>query len=102
MVAPLRFVILVMEAPDNNVKPIIPDRLNALRSRHGHVLDVLTVGVLVKFSEGATTEIRGSEGHRAAEGSEKEGSSTGQNRGGRSRALVDGTYATETTRGLGV
>ncbi|KAF7323176.1 Coatomer protein [Mycena chlorophos] len=37
---------LVVKESDNNVKIIVLDRLDALRSRHGHVLDALIMDVL--------------------------------------------------------
>ncbi len=40
------FINLVIKESDNNVKLIVLDRLDTLRSKHGHVLDGLIMDVL--------------------------------------------------------
>ena len=40
------YINLVAKESDNNAKLIVLDRLDALRSRHGHVLDSLIMDVL--------------------------------------------------------
>lgn len=40
------FINLIIKESDNNVKLIVLDRLDSLRSRHGHVLDSLIMDVL--------------------------------------------------------
>lgn len=40
------FVNLVIKESDNNVKLIVLDRLDTLRSKHGHILDSLIMDVL--------------------------------------------------------
>jgi coatomer subunit beta len=44
------FVNLVIKESDNNVKLIVLDRLDTLRSKHGHVLDGLTMDILQVLS----------------------------------------------------
>jgi len=44
------FINLVSKESDNNVKLIVLDRLDALRSRHGHVFDNLIMDVLQVLS----------------------------------------------------
>lgn len=44
------FINLVIKESDNNVKLIVLDRLDALRSKHGHVLDGLIMDVLQVLS----------------------------------------------------
>lgn len=44
------FVNLVIKESDNNVKLIVLDRLDALRSKHGAVLDGLIMDVLQVLS----------------------------------------------------
>jgi coatomer subunit beta len=44
------FVTLVIKESDNNVKLIVLDRLDTLRSKHGHVLDGLTMDILQVLS----------------------------------------------------
>ncbi|KIY64902.1 coatomer protein [Cylindrobasidium torrendii FP15055 ss-10] len=51
------FVQLIIKESDNNVKLIVIDRLEALRSRHGPVLDTLIVDVLQILSS-ADMEVR--------------------------------------------
>ncbi|KAH7920369.1 coatomer protein [Leucogyrophana mollusca] len=51
------FVNLVIKESDNNVKLIVLDRLDSLRSKHGHVLDGLTMDVLQVLSS-ADMEVR--------------------------------------------
>ena len=41
---------LVVKESDNNVKLIVLDRLDTLRSKHGHMLDSLTMDVLQVLS----------------------------------------------------
>ncbi len=40
------FINLVIKESDNNVKLIVLDRLDSLRSKHGHVLDALIMDIL--------------------------------------------------------
>jgi hypothetical protein len=40
------FVNLIIKESDNNVKLIVLDRLDTLRSKHGHILDGLIMDVL--------------------------------------------------------
>ncbi|EGN93580.1 hypothetical protein SERLA73DRAFT_97514 [Serpula lacrymans var. lacrymans S7.3] len=51
------FVNLVIKESDNNVKLIVLDRLDVLRSKHGHVLDGLIMDVLQVLSS-ADMEVR--------------------------------------------
>lgn len=51
------FVTLVIKESDNNVKLIVLDRLDTLRSKHGHVLDGLTMDILQVLSS-ADMEVR--------------------------------------------
>ncbi|KAF9036979.1 coatomer protein [Hymenopellis radicata] len=51
------FINLIIKESDNNVKLIVLDRLDALRSRHGHVLDSLIMDVLQILSS-ADMEVR--------------------------------------------
>ncbi|KAH7909064.1 coatomer beta subunit appendage platform-domain-containing protein, partial [Hygrophoropsis aurantiaca] len=51
------FVNLVIKESDNNVKLIVLDRLDSLRSRHDHILDGLTMDVLQVLSS-ADMEVR--------------------------------------------
>ena len=44
------FVNLVIKESDNNVKLIVLDRLDTLRSKHGHILDGLIMDVLQVLS----------------------------------------------------
>lgn len=44
------FINLVVKESDNNVKLIVLDRLDALRSKHGHVFDNLIMDVLQVLS----------------------------------------------------
>jgi len=44
------FIKLVSKESDNNVKLIVLDRLDALRSKHGHVFDNLIMDVLQVLS----------------------------------------------------
>ena len=44
------FINLVLKESDNNVKLIVLDRLDALRSKHGHVFDNLIMDVLQVLS----------------------------------------------------
>jgi coatomer subunit beta len=44
------FVNLVIKESDNNVKLIVLDRLDTLRSKHGHILDGLTMDILQVLS----------------------------------------------------
>lgn len=44
------FVNLVIKESDNNVKLIVLDRLDTLRSKHGHILDSLIMDVLQVLS----------------------------------------------------
>lgn len=44
------YINLVMRESDNNAKLIVLDRLDALRSRHGHVLDSLIMDILQVLS----------------------------------------------------
>ena len=40
------YISLVQKESDNNAKLIVLDRLDALRSKHGHVLDPLIMDIL--------------------------------------------------------
>ena len=40
------YITLVQKESDNNAKIIVLDRLDALRSKHGHVLDPLIMDIL--------------------------------------------------------
>ncbi|KII93074.1 hypothetical protein PLICRDRAFT_35248 [Plicaturopsis crispa FD-325 SS-3] len=51
------FITLVIKESDNNVKLIVLDRLDTLRSKHGHVLDGLIMDVLQVLSS-ADMEVR--------------------------------------------
>ncbi|KAG5644963.1 hypothetical protein DXG03_007333 [Asterophora parasitica] len=51
------FVNLVIKESDNNVKLIVLDRLDSLRSKHGHILDSLIMDVLQILSS-ADMEVR--------------------------------------------
>ncbi|KAG2067188.1 Coatomer, beta subunit [Suillus decipiens] len=51
------FVNLVIKESDNNVKLIVLDRLDTLRSKHGHILDGLTMDILQVLSS-ADMEVR--------------------------------------------
>ncbi|GLB43734.1 putative the coatomer is a cytosolic protein complex that binds to dilysine motifs and reversibly associates with Golgi non- clathrin-coated vesicles, which further mediate biosynthetic protein transport from the ER, via the Golgi up to the trans Golgi network [Lyophyllum shimeji] len=51
------FVNLVIKESDNNVKLIVLDRLESLRSKHGHILDSLIMDVLQVLSS-ADMEVR--------------------------------------------
>jgi vesicle coat complex subunit len=44
------FMNLVIKESDNNVKLIVLDRLDTLRSKHGHILDGLIMDVLQVLS----------------------------------------------------
>lgn len=44
------FITLVIKESDNNVKIIVLDRLDTLRSKHGHILDGLIMDVLQVLS----------------------------------------------------
>lgn len=44
------YINLVMTESDNNAKLIVLDRLDALRSRHGHVMDSLIMDILQVLS----------------------------------------------------
>ena len=44
------FINLVLKESDNNVKLIVLDRLDTLRSKHGHVFDNLIMDVLQVLS----------------------------------------------------
>ncbi|KAG0697339.1 Clathrin/coatomer adaptor, adaptin-like protein [Suillus ampliporus] len=46
------FVNLVIKESDNNVKLIVLDRLDTLRSKYGHILDGLIVDILQVLSSG--------------------------------------------------
>ncbi|KAG6813715.1 hypothetical protein H0H92_008123 [Tricholoma furcatifolium] len=52
------FVHLVIKESDNNVKLIVLDRLDTLRSKHGHILDSLTMDVLQILSSSTDMEVR--------------------------------------------
>ncbi|TRM64190.1 adaptin N terminal region-domain-containing protein [Schizophyllum amplum] len=49
---------LIVKESDNNVKLIVLDRLNNLRTRHGHVLDGLVMDVLPVLSSSTDIEVR--------------------------------------------
>jgi len=51
------FITLVIKESDNNVKLIVLDRLDTLRSKHGHVLDGLIMDILQVLSS-ADMEVR--------------------------------------------
>lgn len=52
------YITLVQKGSDNNAKLIVLDRLDALRSKHGHVLDPLIMDILQILSGGADLEVR--------------------------------------------
>lgn len=49
------FITLVIKESDNNVKLIVLDRLDVLRSKHGHILDGLIMDVLQVLSRLVTS-----------------------------------------------
>lgn len=52
------FVTLVSKESDNNVKLIVLDRLEALRSKHTHIIDSLIMDVLQTLSSSGDMEVR--------------------------------------------
>ncbi|TBU50067.1 coatomer protein [Dichomitus squalens] len=52
------YISLVQRESDNNAKLIVLDRLDALRSKHGHVLDPLIMDILQILSSATDLEVR--------------------------------------------
>ena len=52
------YITLVQKGSDNNAKLIVLDRLDTLRSKHGHVLDPLIMDILQILSGAADLEVR--------------------------------------------
>jgi coatomer subunit beta len=52
------FINLVIKESDNNVKLIVLDRLDTLKSKHGHIIDPLIMDVLQILSSSGDMEVR--------------------------------------------